>query len=533
MNNPLLQKASIVLSPTAYGTSTLNSIKPVKSLGLELVTNGTFDTDSNWTKGTGWTISGGLASCDGTQSSTSTFQTTTGISGITNKKVKLSFNIKNYQAGSLTVTLEGTGGNEFTGLNSNGVYEIEVTSTDSLPKFKFNANLNFIGSIDNASIKLVTDADFDFTRSTTATRVNESGLIETIATNTPRINFTSGVGSILLEPEMTNHYLKSEAFDNFQGTINLNNATSPTGVTNAAKLTKTSASDQFLNLSWSGTTISTSTAYTMSLFVKHNGDDIDVRYEYNNSSDWGVTWTALFLVRASGTTASTVSNCTSKVDDFGNGWYRISCTFTTASSVTATSPANLVRIIGGDTETILVFGAQMEKYAAPTSYIPTSGSAVTRSADAANNAGNSDLINSTEGVLYAEIKALADDSSNRRISLTKDINNKVNLVLSSTSNTLQSIVISGGVVQFNQSYAVSNTTEFNKIAIKYKVNDFAFWINGIEVATDTSGNTFSSGVLTTLTFDNATGTNLYFGNCKMVAVFKEALTDAELTTLTS
>jgi hypothetical protein len=30
--------------------------------GAELVTNGTFDTDSDWTKGTGWTISGGAAS---------------------------------------------------------------------------------------------------------------------------------------------------------------------------------------------------------------------------------------------------------------------------------------------------------------------------------------------------------------------------------------------------------------------------------------------------------------------------------------
>ena len=87
MNHPLLQKASIVFSPTAYGTSTLNSIKPAQSFGSELVTNGNFATDSNWTKGTGWTISGGVASCDGTQSSTSTFRTTVGISGISNKKV--------------------------------------------------------------------------------------------------------------------------------------------------------------------------------------------------------------------------------------------------------------------------------------------------------------------------------------------------------------------------------------------------------------------------------------------------------------
>jgi hypothetical protein len=332
---------------------------------------------------------------------------------------------------------------------------------------------------------------------------------------------------------MTNHYLKSEAFDNFQGTIALNNATSPTGATNAAKLTKTSASDQFLNLSWSGTTISTSKAYTMSLFVKHNGDDIDVRYEYNNSSDWGVTWTALFLVRASGTTASTVANCTSKVEDFGNGWYRISCTFTTASSVTATSPANLVRIIGGDTETILVFGAQMEKFEAPTSYIRTSGSAVTRGADVANNAANSDLINSPEGVLYLEIAF--NNFTNNQIALSDgSANNRVTFTSSGTTNRFKAQVKVGGTTVFSgHASAIDNTENFNKYAIKWKENDFALWCNGTEKETDTSGSSFSAGTLNTLLFDRGDGSNDFYGKVKVLAVFKEALTDAELTTLTS
>ena len=57
----LLQKASIITTPTAYAEDYLYSIKPAYALGSELVTNGTFDTDSDWTKSSGWTISGGKA----------------------------------------------------------------------------------------------------------------------------------------------------------------------------------------------------------------------------------------------------------------------------------------------------------------------------------------------------------------------------------------------------------------------------------------------------------------------------------------
>ena len=76
-------------------------------------------------------------------------------------------------------------------------------------------------------------------------------------------------------------------------------------------------------------------------------------------------------------------------------------------------------------------------------------------------------------------------------------------------------------------------TEFNKIAIKYKVNDFALWVNGIELATDTSGTTFSSGTLTNVNFDDGSGNADFYGNTKQLQYFQTALTDSELEELTS
>ena len=60
----LLEKASILLTPTAYDDGKILSVKPVQSLGSELVTNGDFATDSDWAKGTGWTISGGVTTAN-------------------------------------------------------------------------------------------------------------------------------------------------------------------------------------------------------------------------------------------------------------------------------------------------------------------------------------------------------------------------------------------------------------------------------------------------------------------------------------
>jgi hypothetical protein len=90
----------------------------------------------------------------------------------------------------------------------------------------------------------------------------------------------------------------------------------------------------------------------------------------------------------------------------------------------------------------------------------------------------------------------------------------------------------GGVTQAfngNTSYDILN---FNKIAISYAKNNFALWINGTKVITDTSGITFPIGTLTQLDFDS-NGSATFFGNTKDVQVYTKALSDAELIKLTT
>jgi len=373
---------------------------------------------------------------------------------------------------------------------------------------------------------------FNFERDSIATRVNKEGLIEVVGRDVPRIDYKdSSEGVLLLEPSRANAYLHSDYLYNFSGDKTFNHATSPEGVKNATLLTKTSASDQFLNIAWTGTTISASSDYTMSIFVKHNGDDVNVKYEYNNSNDWGgVPWLALFEVRASGVTKSTVGNCTSNVEDFGNGWYRLKVFVTSGASITASSPANLFRVIGASAETILVYGAQMEKGSYASSYIPTSGSSVTRSADTANGAGNSEVFNDSEGVLFADIAALTEIDTYRAISISSgSTNDRINIWYWNNGKFKIDLHY-GAISQYNFDFD-ADMTAFNKIAFKYKQNDFCVFHNGFKIGIDTSGNTPVG--LSELSFDRADGAFPNYGKTKEIGYYDTILTDAELEYMTS
>ena len=115
----LLEKASIVLTPTAYSGGTLHSVKPLQTLGNELVTNGDFATDSDWTKGTGWTIIGGSASCDGSQSSNSNLSQSNVISD-QSRTYRVEFTLSNYAAGSVKSKISNNAQGE--SRTANGTY---------------------------------------------------------------------------------------------------------------------------------------------------------------------------------------------------------------------------------------------------------------------------------------------------------------------------------------------------------------------------------------------------------------------------
>jgi hypothetical protein len=144
------------------------------------------------------------------------------------------------------------------------------------------------------------------------------------------------------------------------------------------------------------------------------------------------------------------------------------------------------------------------------------------------------VFNDSEGVLFADIAALADDNTSRRISISDGSSNPNNLVCVDMSEYTNTIIgrirTSNSEVAFLQSTSQKQTQK-NKIAVKYKVNNFALWINGFEVDTENNG-AVPIG-LNDVSFDRGNGSNDFYGKTKEIAYYDTVLTDLELETLTS
>jgi hypothetical protein len=189
---------------------------------------------------------------------------------------------------------------------------------------------------------------------------------------------------------------------------------------------------------------------------------------------------------------------------------------------------------GNGTSGVFLYGFQVEVGSFSTSLINTSGASATRTADVCNNAGTSSTFNSTEGVLFVETSyvnkgygnsiAITDGTNSQRVQMYFNNNDLSLLLVVKVNDTIVGThtVSSSGI----------NWDNTNKIAIKYKTNDMSFWLNGTKVGTDTSGTMFSANTLTKLGFNSGSGGSFY-GKCKQLMVFNEALSDSELTTLTT
>ena len=473
------------------------------SLGSEEVVNGDFATDLS-----GWFVTDGAAGIDITWTANGVSFITDGAGGGIQQSVMTvgkSYLIEfDYTAVSGAIKMLPY----FTDISETKRYsEYVVATTTNIAFYRKIGGTE--GIIDNVSVKEV--------------------LGQEVVPN-------SGCGSWLLEPQSTNLITQSENFSdaswNLKSEISIlsNNGVSPDGTLNADKIIPSTINATH----YIGASSQQISGHNYSVFVKSDGYDWILLTSHVTSAV-GTRGTYFNINNGTiGTIGSAGQN--PKIENYGNGWYRCSIDEGDAPSslfgVFVVNQDNATNFQGDGVSGVYLWGAEREAGSYPTSYIPTTQGAIsTRLQDIATNSGNASLINSEEGTLYVDTKASVH---NGNITLSDGSNNN-NLIISFnlSSGRIDCNMKADGAYQF----IFNHTTDMSinhKIAVRYKANDFALFVNGIKVLTDTSGITPSINSLNKINFSSAnTASNFFYGKTKAVAVYKTALTDAQLTLLTT
>jgi len=362
--------------------------------------------------------------------------------------------------------------------------------------------------------------EFDFSRGTTATFVGEDGLIQESAIDVPRIDFADDTtGHLLLEPQSTNLVTYSEDFSNGSwtkqnnATVTSNSTTSPNGEIDADLLNCPTTSRLLSSIS-----VTSGVKYTFSIFIKKGTSSLFSIDLYDGGSN--------SLIYNFDTNVVSGGVTDNSIEDYGNGWHKLSGTITTAS----TTLFCFIYGNGGYSENeanTYIWGAQLEQQSYPTSYIPTSGSTVTRNQEICNNSGTVNDFNSEEGVLYAEMSSFFDVRGYVSIS---DGNYGNSIRIGFRDNDIRVWVYVANTQTISQLFEY-NIFNMNKIAVKYSSTDFKIYINGSNVFSTTSLN-YPIETLNKLAFRRGDQYSPFYGKTKNIQVFKRALTDAELYLLT-
>ena len=355
-----------------------------------------------------------------------------------------------------------------------------------------------------------------------------------------RIDYSTGEPALLLEPQRTNLLTYSSSFDNGDWTktgvtISSNATTSPDGTTSADKIiANASGGDKF---AFQLRTITLSQAFTISAFFKKS--------EYK-----------LAFVRAGGQTGSpyviynldteavvsTFGASSTKIEDYGNGWYRILFTLNSATSTVCApnvsfipdsgytlSGVNIPQYTGDGTSGGFVWGCQLEANGGSysTSYIPTTSASVTRNQDVCVKTGASALIGQTEGTIYMEIMNDGNDSVKVPIRISNSLGQTEFDIGFNQLYQFRFDLYNAGVFVANIMGTPAAPLGLNKLAIAYQSGNYALSLNGSLLTNNNISKTYTS-LLDRLTIGLA-GNNFI----NQATLFKTRLSNSELQQLTT
>jgi len=477
------------------------------ALGSELVVNGSFDNGS-----ANWTVAGGNPIFENSSVNFVNFSTINSNNTVVElgKTYKITYTISNKVGNSSFGFF--LGGWNVAQYQDVGTHSEIISVSSSSVIYIRNGNSNSSVTIDNVSVKEY---------------LGQSVVPE------------SGCGSWLWEPQSTNLVTDSQNYNSTywggqRGTLSDGGVglfyLSPTSNVIKYEVTTTGFNQLYYRLP---SAVTIGNTYTQQGYVKCDDAPYIIFQIQPLTGNPSIVWDNINNVVISSDPSIDSFNITSL-----NGWVKAEITYTaTVASIYAslktyfsTTTSNTQGVPIGTIAYQTFVQVEQQTYA--TSYIPTSGSTVTRNQDVCTNGGSLASINSTEGVLYAEIAINQNDNGGFRLISMTDASDSVRVGFGKKDNQAKwYIKILIGALNIT-SQAIDFQEGFQKIAIRYKSGDSGVYINGTKVITDTS-NYVNTLIIDNVSFDFTGNAFPFYGKTKALAVWKEALSDQELTELTT
>ena len=383
---------------------------------------------------------------------------------------------------------------------------------------------------------------FDFTRASSATVVNKDGLIETVGSGEPRIDFNNDAkGALLLEGTRSNLLTYSEDFSQGYWTKTGASVTSgfssPDGGLNAFKLVEDTST---LGHLIEATVLVNVYDVSQSIYVKPDG----IQYLVLRSNSSGGTYINCTFDLVNGTNTYNGMTEDFKIELATDGWFKIS-----ASNRSSASAFRVFSYImshfdvqnngfpnqtGDGTSGIYIWGAQLEQGSYATSYIPTQGGAVTRVLDASSQTVPSGVKIENQGSLYFEFNSSYLEAYSQRIlTISEDVSNLIEFQLAS-ANLLTFVLVKSGQsgVVITKSAPSITLGENTKIAAAFSNGDFVFYVNGTLIGTDTDPSK-SVPTISDIKFSRYNSTTPFIGSVNNLKLYNTRLSNAELQALTS
>jgi hypothetical protein len=375
------------------------------------------------------------------------------------------------------------------------------------------------------------DPRITFSRASTATFVGSNGLIQTAASGAARFDHNPATREslgLLVEEARTNY--ASQSFVALNATLISSNDTTyqPLQGGSVYKFSIGSSGLQFYVPLFNAPGYSSVGLVDTLTFYLRSDSPVTITCDYNG------TPAASGIYFSNGTTAGynyTVTQFASVL-----GFTRYTITYT-SSSVNGNNLSRAQINVSGTTGTnFYVFGAQWEsRVSFPTSYIPTSGSAVTRAADVASMTGTnfSSWYRQDEGTIFANITRQSPTTMGSGYfysfyNAAGTSNDEITAYQNSPYTVFYTRSLAGGQNQVAPLQVFSTT----KSAFGYKPSNSSAYFNNISAGSITNSNSvlninaFKLGT----TFNNAGAIN---GTISRLAYYPVRLPDAQLQALTS